>query len=125
MKTTLFALTEVVGDLLCTKRALDRQADFSKYKTYRWVPAEQGKIQNQLLEKNVMQGIDEQFAAKGLHRVDSNPDLLVAYQAGIQKEQQLNSTSTGDGVIALAGVPAGAAAWGAPRSPPAPLRLEP
>ena len=100
MKITHLALAVLLaggGSLWAQKVTYnyDKQADFSKYKTYQWVPLEQGKIQNGILEKNVIQVIDEQLVAKGLRRVDSNPHLLVAYQAGTQKEKQLNTISTG------------------------------
>jgi len=94
----LVALLVAAGGSLCAQKVTynyDRQVDFTKFRTYQWVMAEQGRVQNQLLEKDIIRAVDEQLAAKGLHQVESNPDVLVTYQAATQKEQQLNTIATG------------------------------
>jgi hypothetical protein len=70
--------------------------DFSKYKTYRWVRAAKAQYPNDILDKQIMDAIDRQLAAKGLSRTDSETaDLVVVYQVAVNQEKQWNSYSTG------------------------------
>jgi hypothetical protein len=73
----------------------DHAADFSKYKTYAW--GEGTPAKNQLMGQRIVDGIDQQLAAKGLTKVESgaNPDLVVVYHAAVGSETQLNTMSTG------------------------------
>ena len=69
--------------------------DFSKYKTYKWVRVPNAQYPNQILDGQIMQSIDAQLALKGLSKTESDsPDLYVAYQAAVSREQQWNSYST-------------------------------
>jgi hypothetical protein len=70
--------------------------DFSKYRTYKWVPIE-GAIQpNQIIDAQIKQSIDSQLAAKGLTKTDGEKaDLLVGYQISIDQEKQWNAYGTG------------------------------
>jgi len=94
---TLLLATASVAPLLAQKvtYGFDSSIDFSKYRTYVWVPFGEGRIENSVFEEDVKEAVDEQLVAKGLRRVDRNPDLLVAYQAGTHKAKQLNSIDTG------------------------------
>jgi hypothetical protein len=71
----------------------DRNADFSKYKTYSFrkgTPAA-----DPLMNQRIEQAIEAQLAAKGLTRDESNPDLFVVYHVAVSKQTQLNTTSLG------------------------------
>jgi hypothetical protein len=59
----------------------DQQADFSKYKTYRWVTIKGAELPpNELVAKQIADAIDRQLAAKGLTKTDSDSaDPYVAY----------------------------------------------
>ena len=70
--------------------------DFNKYKTYRWVRIPNAQYPNQILDRQIMESIDRQLAAKGLTKSDGeSADLVVAYQAAVNQEKQWNSYSTG------------------------------
>ena len=68
----------------------DPAADFSNYKTYAWLGSAavlndpEGKWQPPGFDMDslITALIDKQLAGKGLQKVDSNPDLLVAYAIG-------------------------------------------
>jgi hypothetical protein len=72
----------------------DRAIDFSKFRTYQWIEVKDNHV-NSLSDQKIKQATDLVLAQKGRRRVESNPDLYVAYQVGLQKEQQINSMTTG------------------------------
>ena len=76
----------------------DKNTDFSRFKTYKWVTVKDtGKV-NDLVDKQIKDGIDAQLAAKGLTKTDDEKaDLFVAYQAAIGQEKQFSSYSSGWG----------------------------
>jgi Domain of unknown function (DUF4136) len=102
----------------------DRQADFTRYKTWRWrkgTPAA-----NPVADKQLRDAIESRLAARGLSRVESRGDLEVVYHAadenkiGVEKlgykqpdfEAQATQTFTG-----RLRIRAGAAGPGTPARP--------
>ena len=97
----------------------DRGANFAVYKTYQWVDEGQAKVappsglpkidlpgggplvvragtsDDQLIRQDIQRAVDEQLAQKGLTKVESNADLLVAYHAAIRQEQSINLSAFG------------------------------
>jgi hypothetical protein len=74
----------------------DRSADFSMYKTYRWVDIEGAERPNQLTDDAIKSAIDSNLASKGLTRTEGDDaDLLVAYQVSVTQERQIHSYSYG------------------------------
>lgn len=74
----------------------DRGANFSQFKTYKWVKIPSAVQLNQLQEQNVMRAVDEQLASKGLTKTEGDAaDLAVAYQASIDKEKQIQGWGGG------------------------------
>lgn len=69
----------------------DKDADFSKFKTYKWVDIKGATQPNDITDKDIKQAVDSQLATKGLTKVDDNPDLLIGYQVGIGTEKQFTS----------------------------------
>lgn len=73
---------------ISVKMDYDREADFSKYRSYRWVDQSQrtGKrrmVRNTLAEKRIKSAVEEQLAAKGLNKIEQGKaDLLIAYHTG-------------------------------------------
>jgi hypothetical protein len=77
----------------------DQKADFTKFKTYKWVAVKDGEQLDELTAKMVVQAIETQLTAKGLKKVESgDADLLVAYQVAITKEKEVTSFSSGYGM---------------------------
>jgi hypothetical protein len=77
----------------------DQKADFSKYKTYKWVTVKDAEQPDQLLAKQISDAIEKQLATKGLTRTDSDTaDIYVAYQVAVSKEKEVTSWNTGYGM---------------------------
>ena len=70
----------------------DRNTDFSRFKTYKWVAlSDAGKL-DELTDKQIKATLDTELSKKGLSKIDSDQaDLFVGYQAGIDKEKQFTS----------------------------------
>ena len=76
----------------------DSSADFSKFKTYKWVEIKGAGQVNPLVEKQIKETVDAELARKGLTKTeDTNADLFIGYQAGIAKEKEYTSFNTGWG----------------------------
>jgi hypothetical protein len=76
----------------------DSSADFSKFKTYKWVDIKSADHTNPLIEKQIQAALDAELAKKGLTRTDSDSaDLLIGYQTAIGTEKQFTSYNTGWG----------------------------
>ena len=76
----------------------DKAKDFSKYKTYKWVPIKGADAPDDLTAKQITSAIDAELANKGLTRTDSdNADLYIGYQTAIGTEKQFTSYNTGWG----------------------------
>jgi len=74
----------------------DQQADFSKYKTYKWVKVEGGEQVDELTVKQITGAIEKQLATKGLTKATGDAaDVFVAYQVAVSKEKELQTWSTG------------------------------
>jgi hypothetical protein len=75
----------------------DKTADFSKYKTYKWVEIK-GSDKDELLDKQFRATIDSELALKGLTKTDSDSaNLYIGYQFAISTEKQVNTFSSGYG----------------------------
>jgi Domain of unknown function (DUF4136) len=76
----------------------DKGKDFSKYKTYEWVPIKGADEPDELTAKQITGAIDAELASKGLTKTDSdNADLYIGYQTAIGTEKQFTSYNTGWG----------------------------
>ena len=76
----------------------DKDTDFSKFKTYKWVAIKDATPVDDLTDKQIKAALDAELATKGLSKVDGdNADLLVGYQTAIGSEKQFTSYNTGWG----------------------------
>jgi len=74
----------------------DKDKDFSKYKTYRWVEIKGADKPDDLTAKKIVGAIDAELAKKGLTKVEGdNADLYVGYQTAIATEKQYTMYNTG------------------------------
>jgi hypothetical protein len=72
--------------------------DFSKFKTYKWVPIEGGTKLDSITDSQIKTAVDKQLAAKGLTKTDDDKaDLYIGYQAAIGQERQWNTYNMGGG----------------------------
>lgn len=67
----------------------DRQADFSKFRTYAWVLG--APVPDELTDRRVVAAFDAQFSSKGMTTTakDMRPDLLVWYDASFGRDLQI------------------------------------
>ena len=70
----------------------DKDTDFSRFKTYKWVDIKDAAKVDDLRDKQIKQAVDTELAAKGLQKVDDDSaNLFVGYQAGIGQEKEFTS----------------------------------
>jgi hypothetical protein len=76
----------------------DRDADFSQYRTYKWVEVEGAAPLDQLTDGHIRTAIETTLAGKGLTKATGDEaDVWIAYQVSVAQETQINSYNTGGG----------------------------
>jgi len=76
----------------------DKDKDFSKYKTYKWVAIKGADQTDELTSKKITSAIDAELATKGMTKTDADTaDLYVGYQTAIGQEKEFTSYNTGWG----------------------------
>jgi hypothetical protein len=92
----LFGLS--VGGLVLAQDVrfnFDQNADFSKYKTYRWAQHPDSKQIDQLTLRQLGAVMDAELAKKGLQKATGDSsDLVIVYQFATGQEKQLTSFSS-------------------------------
>lgn len=74
----------------------DKNKDFSKYRTYKWVPIKGADQPDELTGKKLTAAVDAELATKGLTKTDGDSaDLYLGYQTAIGTEKQFTSYNTG------------------------------
>ena len=85
----LVASTAVSQDV---RYNFDKSADFSKFKTYKWVSIKDAAQLDELTDKQIKAALDAELARKGLTKIDGdNADLFAGYQTAIGTEKQFTS----------------------------------
>jgi len=70
----------------------DKSTDFSKFKTYKWVPIKDAPKLDNIRDKQIMTAIDNELAMRGLMKTEADTaDLYVGYQVGINTEKEFTS----------------------------------
>lgn len=81
-----------------TRYNFDAQADFSKYKTYKWVEIKGGDKPDDLTNRQIRASFEAELAKKGLSKVETDSaDLFVGYQTAMNTEKEVTSFDTGWG----------------------------
>jgi hypothetical protein len=76
----------------------DKNADFSKYKTYMWKEHPKSVGVDQLAKKSYAAAFDAELALKGLQRItEGTPDLVIVYQVAVSSQQEITTYSSGYG----------------------------
>jgi hypothetical protein len=76
----------------------DKEKDFSKYKTYKWVPIKGADQPDELTANKIKASIDAELSAKGMTKTESDDaNLYVGFQTAIGTEKQFTSYNTGWG----------------------------
>jgi uncharacterized protein DUF4136 len=77
----LFLMTVSAAWAQKIETGYDKSADFSRYKTYSWIPRATPAT-NPVLAAIINNNIEYELEQKGLRKVESNPDLLVKCYGG-------------------------------------------
>jgi len=76
----------------------DKEKDFSKYKTYKWVAIKGADQPDDLMSKRITATIDGELATKGMTKTEADTaDLYIGYQTAIGQEKEFTSYNTGWG----------------------------
>jgi hypothetical protein len=98
MKRVLFVST--LGLLLAATTSFaqdvrynfDKNTDFSKFRTYRWVIIKDAPTANDLVTKQIREAVENELATKGLTKIeDDSANLFIGYQAGVSQEKEFTS----------------------------------
>jgi hypothetical protein len=73
----------------------DKAATFETFKTY--AHKDGTKVGQPLIDDRIVAAIDTELAAKGLQKVDSNPDVFVVYHVAFDKQKDISTYSSGYG----------------------------
>ncbi len=70
--------------------------DFTKYKTYRWVPIEGVQYPDDITDAQIKKAVETQLATKGLVKTDTETaDVFIGYRVALDQEKQMNAYTTG------------------------------
>jgi len=101
VKKALVFLVAPILLMACSTVALnvhynfDKNADFSSFKTYKWVPMKDAPTIDEFRDKQIKDAVDSELVKRGLTKTDADTaDLFVGYQAGIGAETQFTSYKT-------------------------------
>ncbi|MGA8042700.1 MAG: DUF4136 domain-containing protein [Terracidiphilus sp.] len=73
----------------------DKNTDFAKFKTYKWVPIKDAATFNDIIDKMIKDTVDAQLATKGLTKTDTDSaDLYIGYQGAVMQEKEFSSYNT-------------------------------
>jgi hypothetical protein len=73
-------------------------ANFSGFKTYKWVAIEGAAKPDQIVAQQITQAIDAGLAARGLTKTtDDKADLYVGYEVAVQEQKEWNAYGGGMG----------------------------
>lgn len=71
----------------------NQQTDFSKYKTFNWLPFPKDMKVDELNRARFVTAVEDNLAAKGINQNTSNPDFVIATHFG--KENKVDITNWG------------------------------
>ncbi len=76
----------------------DQDADFTRYKTYRWEKHPESLDVDQLTLKQLGEAFNAELAKKGLtEKTTGETDLVIVYQLAVRQEKEITSFDTGWG----------------------------
>jgi Domain of unknown function (DUF4136) len=87
----------------------DPRADFSKYRTYAW---DQGMMANPIIRQHIITAVDREMAAKGVQKVEGEPDLIVTALVSTESDLTMTNPSWTPTLNSIAtGIPASSQTW--------------
>lgn len=114
MKTLIAVILIMLGGLMTFAQKVqvgaDRTIDISKYRTYGWDM--KTTSQNPHLNQMVIDNVDLELAAKGLRKVDSDPELIVVFWAAAENDLHITYPTWAPGFNSVqTGVVVGSQSW--------------
>ena len=105
--SSLFVLVGLVLTLGCaTPLAVEHDYDttynFTKLRTYDWLPSPPGDQMEEMTEKRVQGSVNSQLQAKGYSQSNDSPDFLVSME-GVKKTVTAGSTAVGASIAVPVG----------------------
>ena len=97
------------------KVGADPSIDLSKYKTYAWSkPMPPG---NPFVQQTIIDSIDQALAAKGLRKVEEQPEITIAYYAAVDANIQISypNWSNAMGTALSTGIAVDSQSWVVPK----------
>jgi Domain of unknown function (DUF4136) len=73
----------------------DKTANFATFKTY--ALKDGTKVGQQLIDDRIVAAIDTELAAKGMSKVEANPDVFVVYHVAFDTQKDISTYSSGGG----------------------------
>jgi Domain of unknown function (DUF4136) len=105
----LIALLAVTVNAQKVKVSSDPSCDFSRYKTYAW---DEGTLANPLVKQFIVSAVDKEMTTKGLHKVESDPDLLLTTLTATMSDLTMTNPSWSPQLNSIAtGIPASSQSW--------------
>jgi Domain of unknown function (DUF4136) len=107
--TVFFAMATVNAQKV--KVTADPGVDISKYKTYAW--AEPMPPGNPLVQQTIVAAVEQAMTAKGLSKVEEQPEITVTYFAAINTDIQISypSWSSAMGTTLATGIGVNSQSW--------------
>jgi Domain of unknown function (DUF4136) len=69
----------------------DKSLDFTKFKTYGWAP--HGAVAHPMLALDMVGAVEDALNARGLKKVESDPDLIIAFYGAVDAEVSMTSAN--------------------------------
>jgi hypothetical protein len=99
MKRVAIAIALVLAPALAFAQKVtydyEKTANFAGFKTY--ALKDGTKVGQPLIDNRIVTAIETELAAKGLTKVDSNPDVYVVYHVAFDKQKDISTYSSGYG----------------------------
>jgi hypothetical protein len=89
------AALAVAGSAQSVSFNYDTDADFSSFKTYKWVAIPGAAKLDDLTARQLTAALDAELARKGLIKTDNNADLNIGYQVATTQQTQINAYLAG------------------------------
>jgi len=107
--TSLILVSALSASAQKVRVGADPSVDFSKYKTYAW---DQGMLPNPLVKQLIVAAVDDAMTAKGLQKVDADPDLIVSVLVATESDLTISNPSWEPTLNTIGrGIPASSTTW--------------
>ena len=108
--TIIVGLLAVAASAQKVQVGADRAVDLTKYKTYAW--SGEKATANPIIHQQIVDAVDRAMAAKGLTKVQADPQMIVTAVAAVEHDMHMSYPSWSPGLNSInTGVVANAQSW--------------